>query len=322
MLNEEGNKFSGNAGEPLYKLNSVTGGLGYSAAVIALILSSVLFAVIFVILSACGVPDGSPVMLYLNFFASPVAIAAAVAVILKYFKIPFKEIFPVKCKPKYYLIAVLIIFGMLFSMSWINDVFVQFFKLFGYEESNTMQALEIYISTMSGWELIPALIIIALIPATMEELLFRGLILKNCEASAGTIASVLLSGFAFSLFHGSPEQTVYQFVLGCLFAFVAVKSGSILPAILMHFINNALVVILLFSHAYDADGSLAIPPAADITITIIAVLALIGGIAWLVFDKVKISNGEKDSVKKFFMYASVGIAVMALIWITSLFGVG
>lgn len=322
MLSEKNQNDTENKGVRLYKLNPAAGGLGYSAAVVALLLSSVLFAVLQLILIKSGLPESSPTLIYINFFASPVAICAAVAAVLKLCKIPFKAIVPVKCKFQYYIIAVLIIFGMLFSMSWINDVFVEVCKIFGYKESATLAALEKHLGNMSGWELIPAVVIIALIPAALEELLFRGLILNSTLASAGTVATVLLSGFAFSLFHGSPEQTVYQFILGCLFALVAVKSGSILPSVLMHFINNALVVFLIFFHAYGEDGSLLISRTGNIILTVVSALCLAGGVIWLALDKVKIKKGEKGGVKNFFLYGSVGIGVMALLWLISLFGAG
>ena len=93
-----------------------------------------------------------------------------------------------------------------------------------------------------------------MLPAFCEELLFRGVLLNACENGMGSIRAVFTVGFCFALFHGSPEQTVYQFIAGCVFAFVAVRSRSVTPSVLMHFINNALIVILGACGLYGEGG--------------------------------------------------------------------
>lgn len=310
------------AGEPITNLNAKTGGLSYSIATVSLLIVTVVFTILALIIVSTfdANPDGIG-FTYLNLLVSPVAILVTVTTVLRKYKIKFLEIAPLKCKPKYYLIAVMLIFGLLFVLSWVNTVTVKFFKLFGYEESEGLQELENHISGMSGWGLIPALLFVAVIPAVMEELLFRGLILRNTEHTAGSIAAIFLAGFVFSLFHGSPEQTVYQFILGCIFALITIRSGSILPAVLMHFINNALVVLLIHFHAYTENGSLNVPSGVQIAIFIVAALCLIGGMLWLILDKTPLKKGIKGEVKKFFLYGSVGIAIMAIIWLCSLIGV-
>ena len=99
-------------------------------------------------------------------------------------------------------------------------------------------------------------------------------------------------GFCFALFHGSPEQTVYQFIVGCAFAFLAIKSGSILPSILMHFVNNGLLVIFAACNLFDAEGNLIISQTANIVLIVLAVVALIGGLVWLFIDKKLFAFGD------------------------------
>ena len=311
------------AQEPITNLNAKTGGLSYSVATVSLLIFTLVFAVLAAILIyAANVNENSAGMLYLNLLVSPVAIAVTVFAVLKKYKIKFFEIAPLKCKPKYYLMAVMLIFGLLFALSWVNTVTVEFLKLFGYEESSGLQKLENHISSMSVWGLIPALLIVAVFPAVMEELLFRGLILRNAERTAGAVASVFLAGFAFSLFHGSPEQTVYQFIAGCAFAFLAVRSRSILPSVMMHFINNALIIIFAACNLYGEDGNLIISSGGNIALTVTSALALVGAVIWLILDKTPLKKCEKGGVKLFFILASVGIAALGLLWLLSLFGVG
>ena len=297
------------------RLNSKTGGLTYSAAVVFYFALSLIASLI---ITAAKLENGSDAYLYINYLVSPIAIGICIATILSYKKLSFKSIFPVKCHPKYYLIGLLLIYGLLFSLSWVNEVSVKFFGLFGYEPREAGS----YLPNLSGGYSVLAILVIADLPAFCEELLFRGAILNCCENGMGSIRTVFVVGFCFSLFHGSPEQTVYQFIAGCAFAFLAVRSRSILPSVMMHFINNALIIIFAACNLYGEDGNLIISSGGNIALTVTSALALVGAVIWLILDKTPLKKCEKGGVKLFFIFASVGIAALGLLWLLSLFGVG
>ena len=269
------------------RLNSKTGGLTYSAAVVFYFALSLIASLI---ITAAKLENGSDAYLYINYLVSPIAIGICIATILSYKKLSFKSIFPVKCHPKYYLIGLLLIYGLLFSLSWVNEVSVKFFGLFGYEPREAGS----YLPNLSGGYSVLAILVIAVLPAFCEELLF----------------------------HGSPEQTVYQFIAGCAFAFLAVRSRSILPSVMMHFINNALIIIFAACNLYGEDGNLIISSGGNIALTVTSALALVGAVIWLILDKTPLKKCEKGGVKLFFIFASVGIAALGLLWLLSLFGVG
>lgn len=297
------------------QLNSKTAGLAYSASAVAVIIVSLIVGLI---RTAAKVENYSDAYWYLSFIASPIAIAAAVGVTLAVRKVHFKQIFPVKCHPKYYLIALLIVFGLFCSLNQINGLIL---KLFRQEPSEHSKMLTGYILSLSGWRAVAAIIVVAVLPAFFEELLFRGVMLNGCEKSVGGLNTIFIIGFCFSLMHGSLEQTVYQFIAGCLFAFVAIRAHSILPCILMHFINNALTIIISLLGGWTAEGELAVSLGGNIAMIVVGALALAGGIVWLVLDKKKFEKGEAGGVKNFFIFAACGIGVFALLWILSLFGV-
>ena len=80
---------------------------------------------------------------------------------------------------------------------------------------------------------------VVLAPIT-EEVIFRGLIFSRLErAMRGWLAAVL-SALAFGLCHGQPAWMAYAFVLGLVFAFLRLRTGSILPSMLAHFIFNGI----------------------------------------------------------------------------------
>lgn len=297
------------------QLNSKTAGFAYSASAVAIIVMSLIVGLIRTVAKIQNYTDA---YWYLSFIASPIAIAAAVGVTLAVRKVPFKQIFPVKCHPKYYLIAILIVFGLFCSLNQINGLILKFL---GQETSEHSKMLTEYILSLSGWRAVAAIIVIAVLPAFFEELLFRGVMLNGSERDVGSLKTIFIIGFCFSLMHGSLEQTVYQFIAGCLFAFVAVRAHSILPCILMHFINNALTIVIALVGGWTAEGELAVSTGGNIAMIVVGALALAGGIVWLVLDKKKFEKGEAGGVKNFFIFAACGIAVFAIIWILSLFGV-
>lgn len=312
-------------------LNSKTGGISFTVLVIIYCLFSVLASAITAIIansimSKYGYTELSEALkhiektdafIYVNYLLSPLMIGLCLAFVSYKNKIEFTDIFRVKCKPKYYLIGVLLIFGLLFSLSYLNGLSVKFFKLFGYKERSSSS----YFPDLSGGMFVPAFIVIAILPAVFEELMFRGLLLGCTENGAGSIRAILITGFCFSLFHASPEQTVYQFIAGCTFAFIAVRSGSVLPSMLMHFINNALIVIFSACGLFDGAGNLILSDAANIVLIVFSAVSFVGGIVWLILDKTQLKKCEKGGVKVFFLYASVAIAALGLVWILSLFGV-
>ena len=77
-----------------------------------------------------------------------------------------------------------------------------------------------------------------------EELVFRGLLVKNAKKEFGLIGCMVLSGIAFGIMHLNPIQGIYAIPLGMIFAYFAYRYNSIIPTILAHIINNSIAVFL------------------------------------------------------------------------------
>jgi sodium transport system permease protein len=100
-----------------------------------------------------------------------------------------------------------------------------------------------------------AILLFAAIPAVCEELAFRGFILAGLERGHRTRSAILLSALLFGFLHvllSLFQQLFNATVLGVVLGLLAVRSRSILPGMLFHFINNAMAVAL---------GTLAADPA-------------------------------------------------------------
>jgi sodium transport system permease protein len=86
------------------------------------------------------------------------------------------------------------------------------------------------------------ILVIALAPAVCEELLVRGAIARAIHARAGLWAAVAASSIYFAFMHLSLSRAAPTAVLGALLAIAALRSGSLLPAIIAHLLNNAIAL--------------------------------------------------------------------------------
>ncbi len=86
--------------------------------------------------------------------------------------------------------------------------------------------------------------VIALLPAICEEVAFRGFILSGFRRLGRKWTAIALSSVFFGAVHVFFQQSILACLLGMVIGFVAVQSGSLLPAIVFHFVHNALGVLL------------------------------------------------------------------------------
>lgn len=286
-----------------------SGGIAYSAVVCFNLIISCIFSVIILTANI----SGSDAAKYLGYISSPIAIAAVFCIAVCGFKQPIKQLVRIKTSPKYYLIGLMLIYGLLFSLTSLNEYFVELLELMGY----TRQVTEL--PDTSGGMVVLVILLVAVVPAVFEELLFRGIILNNAEGEVGSVKTIFIIGFLFSLYHGSAEQTIYQFICGCLFTLLAVRSRSILPTMLIHFVNNALIIILYACGLVDGQtGNLILSQGWQLGLTISSALCLVGAVVWLILDKKPVFASQKSGVKNIFVGASVGICVMIVLWISNL----
>lgn len=110
-----------------------------------------------------------------------------------------------------------------------------------------LEAMSALIITDNPWRVLWLLVLVALIPAVAEETLFRGALLGGLRSRMSVLPAVLLCGFVFGLFHLGPG-TAFRFLptawLGVVLAWVVWESRSLLTGIVLHFVNNAAIVLL------------------------------------------------------------------------------
>ena len=99
----------------------------------------------------------------------------------------------------------------------------------------------------------------AIVPATLEELFFRGLVFEFVRRAKGEITAIAMSAGLFGLAHPGLAHTAAAGLLGLYLGTLRARWGLALP-IVAHALNNALA---LFSDAARASGGPALAPALD-----------------------------------------------------------
>ncbi len=93
-----------------------------------------------------------------------------------------------------------------------------------------------------AYQLILMFISTAIVPAFVEELLFRGVILSNIRPYNES-GAVVISAVLFGLMHQTPFQLFYATAVGIVLGIVYLKTGTIWSGILLHFFNNLFSVL-------------------------------------------------------------------------------
>ena len=100
-----------------------------------------------------------------------------------------------------------------------------------------------------GAELFVQFLALCAVPAGVEELLFRGA-LQGLMRPSGSAAAIFGPALLFGLLHLDLAQGLTAFACGVFLGWLAERSGSILPGMLLHFCNNTLAFLNLYLRFY------------------------------------------------------------------------
>lgn len=167
---------------------------------------------------------------------------------------------------------------------------VQFVLSFIYEKVGLDYNILESFSFLPGNGIIDKIIYVvglALIPAIFEELLFRKAIL-NYSKKFGNVFAVLFSAILFGLIHMNLNQGIFAFLMGLIFAVIAVKTSSIKLTVLLHFLNNLYAAMLTILE----EESLFYGIFNNIMIALIVV-----GIVMVIKNIPKLKNIKKEDLK-------------------------
>jgi len=158
--------------------------------------------------------------------------------------------------PKNYILLALLMFVFTPFMSWLIEInanmmlpdFLSELELWMKESEENAAALTKAFLTFDGLgSLIYVLLIVAVVPAIGEELLFRGVLQKIfIQWTKNMHWGIWITAVLFSALHMQFYGFFPRMLLGVIFGYLLVWSKSLWLPILGHFINNGSVVVLSY----------------------------------------------------------------------------
>ncbi len=107
------------------------------------------------------------------------------------------------------------------------------------------------------------LILCIIIGPFVEEIMFRGVLLKMFASSVGVVFSVIITSLLFAFSHGDIVQIAYTFVLGLILGIVRYKSTSLWSPLALHMSFNVTGAIAAFCNLrFDGVDAIIISFAA------------------------------------------------------------
>jgi sodium transport system permease protein len=108
-----------------------------------------------------------------------------------------------------------------------------------------MNETDILSTDLGSINFIYTFLIIAVLPAIFEEAAFRGVFVSLLEKKYSFIGTAVVTGLMFGGMHLNVFTMFETGMLGILFGIITLSSGSIFPAVIMHFLNNAFSVVMM-----------------------------------------------------------------------------
>jgi len=139
---------------------------------------------------------------------------------------------------KHVLSAYLLYLGINFIVSTI--VIYSGLKIPGYQIQESLAP----VFDSSTETIILGVLIVVIAAPIIEEVFFRGLILRPMVNKLGSKWGSVATALMFSLLHIPWQSFIPIFILGMIINYTVVRSHSLWPAIVFHIINNVLVFTL------------------------------------------------------------------------------
>lgn len=121
--------------------------------------------------------------------------------------------------------------GMAIPFTWLQEHLPELPNLIEIEMGNLMA---------NYW----GYVVIGLLAPLVEEVVFRGAVLRVLLEKLTPWKAIAVSALLFSLVHGNPAQMPYAFIGGMLLGWMYWRTGSIIPGMVYHWVNNSAAYIV------------------------------------------------------------------------------
>lgn len=171
-----------------------------------------------------------------------------------------------------------VLFGL--GIAYIGNVLTSILlgnmELIGISNNQSLSSVE-----TNTFTFIVTTFITAVTPAFAEEFLFRGVILGKLRPYGDGFA-LIISSVLFALMHCNIGQIPFAFIGGAIFGFVTVKTNSMLPAMIIHGLNN--LISCFMSELANSDNQMLNITLPNIIFATMLILGVIGFIILIKSD--------------------------------------
>jgi len=148
-------------------------------------------------------------------------------------------------------VALLVSLGFLHYIGELNvkllDLDVEIFNTLREFEKHTVESLEALLVMNGPFDLVINILLIGLTPAICEEFAFRGALQSQlAQVFKNSHLAIWVTAFIFSFIHFQFLGFFPRMIFGAFFGYLVIFTGSLWPAILAHFLNNALGVVTYY----------------------------------------------------------------------------
>jgi membrane protease YdiL (CAAX protease family) len=165
-------------------------------------------------------------------------------------------------------------------------------------EQQTEHIIKAFLSASGAQALLMNMVILVLLPALGEELIFRGIVQRIfMRWVASPHAAIWICGALFSAIHMQWLGFFPRWLLGVELGYLAWFTGSLWPAVLSHATHNALSIGVAqatgFSEQSNADSDAMGMPG----VWVVGGLALAAAAAWMVYKIGRKGTGEQSKIE-------------------------
>ena len=151
------------------------------------------------------------------------------------------------------------VYSLVFTVFGSMTLSLIMYKLFPQAIAETGNSYMSYTAAETGGAIYAA-ITLAIVPAILEEFLFRGIVSAEYD-TYGAATSVIMSAVMFSMLHTSFVRLPIYLFTGIVLALTAAVLNSVFASMLVHALNNIFVLFLepyLYKIAAKSDSGLAL----------------------------------------------------------------
>lgn len=162
-------------------------------------------------------------------------------------------------------------------------------------EDNAEDMLEAMLGGGGIERLLLNLLIVAVLPAVCEEYVFRGTLQPLLAKATGNVhVAIWATGFLFSFIHFQFYGFLPRLLLGVYFGYLVIHLGSLWPAILAHFLNNAWGVTAYFYSTQRDEFDLTQLEAQSTTLVpLLIAAALFSLLYWVILQHSRWTSTKK-----------------------------